>query len=259
MQRDYWYTVSRSFAGLEPAEQVGRHAAELAVRHLGARKVPTCQCPVVFDPRAARTLLGSILDAVNGDAVYRGASFLAGKIGEKIASDLVTVVDDGTMIGGLGSSPFDDEGVLSGRTVVLDRGVLKSYLLNCYTARKLDLKTTGNASRGMAGSPGIGATNFFLEAGSDSPQDVIRSVKNGFYLTDLSGFGSNAVTGDFSYGASGLWIDGGALAFPVEEVTVAGSLLTMLAGISMIGTDLEFRGSIASPTLKIEEMTVAGV
>lgn len=259
MQRDYWYTVSRSFAGLEDPEAVGRRAAELALRRLGARKVPTCQCPVVFDQRAAKTLLNSVFDAVNGDAIYRGASFLAGKLGEKIASELVTIVDDGTMTGGLGSSPFDDEGVRSGRTIVLDRGVLKSYLLNCYTARKLNLQTTGNASRGMAGNPGIGPNNFFLEAGPYTPQDIIKSIKNGFYITDFIGFGVNVVTGDFSYGASGLWIENGELAYPVQEVTVAGNLLAMLQGITMVGTDLEFRGSIASPTLKIEEMTVAGV
>lgn len=258
MQRDYWYTVSRSFAGLENPEQVGRHAAELALRRLGARKVPTCQCPVVFDQRAAKTLLSGIFEAVNGDAVYRGASFLAGKLGEKIAGELVNIVDDGAMAGGLGSSPFDDEGVRSGRTMVLDHGILKSYLLNCYTARKLNLQTTGNASRGMAGNPGIGPSNFFLEAGSDSPVDIIKSVKNGMYVTELIGFGFNVVTGDLSYGASGIWIENGELAYAVEEVTVAGNLLAMLQGISMVGTDLEFRGLIASPTLKIEEMTVAG-
>ena len=258
MQRDYWYSVSRSFAGLEPPEEVGRIAAQRAVRRLGARKVETCRVPVVFDQRAAGTLLGNLFDAVSGDAIYRSASFLVGKLGEKVASDAVTIVDDGTMVGGLGSSPFDDEGVRSGRTVVMEQGVLKSYLLNCYTARKLGLKTTGNASRGMAGNPGIGPGNFFLQAGPHSAQDIIKSIENGFYITDLIGFGVNVVTGDFSYGASGMWIEDGNLAYPVEEVTVAGDLLTMLQGITMVGTDLEFRGSIASPTLKIQEMTVAG-
>ncbi len=259
MQRDYWYSVSRSFAGLEAAEQVGRTAAQRALRRLGARKVSTCRVPVVFDQRAAGTLLGSVLGAVNGDAIYRGASFLAGKLGEKVASENVTIIDDGAMVGGLGSSPFDDEGVRSGRTVVLEKGVLKSYLLNCYTARKLGLQTTGNASRGMAGTPGIGPTNFYLEAGGHSPEDIIKSIKNGFYITDFIGFGVNIVTGDFSYGASGLWIENGELAYPVEEITVAGNLLAMLEGITMVGADLEFRGSIASPTLKIDEMTVAGL
>lgn len=259
MQRDYWYTVSRSFAGLEDAERVGKRAAELALRRLGARKVSTCQCPVVFDQRAARTLLSSVFDAVNGDAIYRNASFLTGKMGEKVASDLVTIVDDAIMAGGLGSSPFDDEGVRSGRTVVLDRGVLKSYVLNSYTARKLNLQTTGNASRGMAGNPGIGPSNFFLQAGEHSPKNIIKSVNNGFYATEFIGFGVNVVTGDFSYGATGMWIENGELAYPVQEITVAGNLLGMLQGITMVGTDLEFRGAMAAPTLKIEEMTVAGI
>ena len=259
MQRDYWFSISRSFAGLEPPEEVGRTAAQRALRRLGARKVSTCRVPVVFDQRAARTLLGDLFEAVNGDAIYRNASFLAGKLGEKIASDAVTIVDDGTLTGGLGSSPFDDEGVRSGRTPVVERGVLKSYLLNCYTARKLGMKTTGNAARGMAGNPGIGPNNFFMEAGAHSAQDIIRSVQNGFLVTDFIGFGFNIVTGDFSYGASGLWIENGELAYPVEEVTVAANLLAMLQGITMVGSDLEFRGPVASPTLKIEEMTVAGL
>ncbi len=258
MQRDFWYSVSRSFAGLESPESVGQKAAQRALRRLGARKVPTCRCPVIFDQRTARSLLGTICDAVNGDSIYRGASFLAGKLGEKVAAESVTIIDDATMPGGLGSSPFDDEGVCSGRTVVLEKGVLKSYLLNCYTARKLGLQTTGNAARGMAGNPGIGPNNFYLEAGPHSVCDLIQSIKNGFYITELIGMGVNVVTGDFSYGAAGLWIENGELAYPVEEVTVAGNLLSMLSGIAMIGSDLEFRGSLASPTLKIEEMTVAG-
>jgi len=258
MERDYWYSVSRKFSALEPPEQVGRIAAERTVRRLGAKKVATCRVPVVFDQRTANSLLGNLLEALNGDAIYRNASYLAGKLGETIAAESVTIVDDGTLLGGFGSSPFDDEGVRSSRTVVIDRGVLKSYLLNCYTARKLGMKTTGNASRGLAGNPGIGPKNFFLEPGSATPEEIIRSVKNGFYVTEFMGFGVNVVTGDVSHGATGLWIENGELAYPVHEVTVAGNLNDMLRGISMIGTDLEFRGSVASPTLKVEEMTVAG-
>ena len=258
MQRDYWYSLSRSFAGLETPDQVARKAAERTLRKLGARKVSTCRIPIVLDQLTAGSLLQNLFEAINGDAIYRGASFLVGKLGEKVASEHVTIVDDGIMPGGFGSSPFDGEGVRSGRTVVMDRGVLSSYMLNCYAARKLGMKTTGNASRGMSGSPGIGPTNFFLQPGLHSPEEISRSVKNGFYVTDFIGFGVNAVTGDFSRGASGMWIENGELAYPVEEVTVAGNLLEMFQGIAMVGTDLEFRGSVASPTLKISEMTVAG-
>ncbi|HWP83904.1 MAG TPA: TldD/PmbA family protein [Terriglobia bacterium] len=258
MQQDYWYTASRRLAALEPPEQVGRKAAERAVRRLGARKVPTARVPVVFDQRTAGQVLGSLLEAVSGDAVYRKASFLAGKLGQTIAAPSVTVVDDGTLRGGFGTVPFDDEGVRTRRTVVVENGVLQSYLLNSYTARKLGMKTTGNASRGLAGNPGVGAHNFFLQPGSARPEEIIRSVKNGFYVTDFMGHGVNLVTGDLSYGAAGLWIANGELAYPVEEVTVAGNLLEMFQGIAAIGSDLEFRGWLACPTLLIAEMTVAG-
>ena len=258
MERDYWYSVSRKFSLLEPPEDVGRIAAQRTVRRLGAKKVATCRVPVVFDQRTARSLLGNLLEALNGDAIYRNASFLAGKLGETIAAESVTIVDDGTLPGGFGSAPFDDEGVRMSRNVVVERGVLKSYLLNCYTARKLGMKTTGNAARGLAGNPGIGPKNFFLEPGSATPEEIIRSVPNGFYVTEFMGFGVNVVTGDVSHGAAGLWIENGELAYPVHEVTVAGNLSALLRGISMIGTDLEFRGAVASPTLKVDEMTVAG-
>ncbi len=258
MQRDYWWSPARSLARLDTPEHVGRIAAERTVRRLGARKVKTARVPVIFDPLTARALLEHVFEAVNGDAIYRHASFLTGKLGEKIAGGNVTVIDDGTMRGGFGSSPFDSEGVPSRRTVVIERGVLKSYLLNSYTARKLGLKTTGNASRGITGNPGIGAGNFYLEPGTRAARDIIAGVKDGLYVTDFLGFGVNLVTGDFSRGASGLWISGGELAYPVEEITVAGNLKDMLNSIAEIGSDLEFRGSIASPTIRIEGLTVAG-
>jgi PmbA protein len=258
MQRDFWYSVSRTLSKLESPEHVGQVAAQRTLRRLGARKVKTCRVPVVFDPQVARALLGEICDAVNGDSIYRGASFLAGKLEEKIAGENVTVIDDGTMPGGFGSSPFDGEGVRSRRTTVIDRGVLKSYLLNLYTARKLGLKTTANASRGLAGNPGISPGNFFLQPGTRSPQEIIRDVRDGLYLTEFLGFGVNLVTGDFSRGASGLWIQNGELTYPVEEITVAGNLKDMLLNIAEIGTDLEFRGAVASPTIRIDGLTVAG-
>ena len=191
-------------------------------------------------------------------SVYRQQSFLAGKLGEKVAAENVTVIDDGTIPGLFGTSPFDDEGVPSRRTVVIERGVLKSYLLNCYAARKLGMKTTGNASRGLAGNAGIGHGNFFLEKGVETPEKILAGIRNGFYVTQVLGFGVNIVTGDYSQGASGLWIRDGELAFAVSEVTIAGNLKEMLLGLEAVGSDLEFRGSVASPTLKIGEMTVGG-
>jgi PmbA protein len=258
MQRDFWYSVARTLRQLESPEHVGKVAAERTLRRLGARKVKTARVPVIFDPQVARALLGEICDAINGDLIYRGASFLAGKLGERVGGENVTVVDDGAMPGGFGSSPFDGEGVRTRRTVVIEGGVLKSYLLNTYTARKLGLKTTGNASRGLAGNPGISSGNFFLEPGSRRPEQMIADVADGLYVTEFLGFGVNLVTGDFSRGAVGLWITNGELAHPVEEITVAGNLKDMLFNISEVGSDLEFRGAIASPTLRIDGLTVAG-
>jgi PmbA protein len=258
MQRDYWFSVARSLSRLEPPEQVGRIAAQRTLRRLGARKVKTARVPVVFDPLVAASILDHIFEGVNGDSVYRGASFLAGKLGEKIAGENVTVIDDGTMIGGFGTSPFDGEGIPTRRTIVIENGVLKSYLLNTYTARKLGLATTGNAARGLAGTPGIGPGNYFLQPGAKTPEEIIGGIKDGLYVTEFLGHGVNLVTGDYSRGASGLWISGGELAYPVEEITVAGNLKEMFFHISEIGNDLEFRGSLACPTIRIDGLTVAG-
>jgi PmbA protein len=258
MERDYWYTMARGFSGLESAEHVGRTAAQRALRRLNAVKVETQRAPVVFEPRTARSLLDNIFEAVHGMSIYRQESFLAGKLGEKVASGDVTVIDDGTLPGLFGTSPFDDEGVASRRTVVIERGVLKSYLMNTYAARKLGMKTTGNASRGLTGNAGIGHGNFFLEKGVQTPEQIIAGIPNGFYVTELMGFGVNVVTGDYSRGAAGLWIRNGELAFAVSEVTIAGNLNEMLRGIEAVGSDLEFRGSVAAPTIKMGEMTVGG-
>jgi PmbA protein len=258
MQRDYWYSVSRSLGRLESPEEVGKIAAQRALRRLGARKVKTQQVPVIFDPLVATSILEHIFEGVNGDSVYRGASFLAGKLGQKIATSGVTVIDDGTMVGGFGTSPFDGEGVPTRRTVVIDNGVLASYMLNTYTAKKLNLKTTGNASRGLAGTPGIGPGNYFLQPGSRTSQQLIADVKEGLYVTEFLGMGVNLVTGDYSRGASGMWISGGELTYPVEEITVAGNLKDMFMNISEVANDLEFRGSVAAPTLRIDGLTVGG-
>lgn len=258
MQRDYWYSVSRTLTRLESAEEVGRIAAERTIRRLGARKVKTTRVPIVFDSNISKSLLDHIFEATNGDAVYRKATFLHDKLGQKVAGSNVTVIDDGTIPGGFGTSPFDSEGVPTRRTVVIENGELKSWLLNSYTARKLGMKTTGNAARSLAGTPGIGSGNFFLQPGTRTPEEIIAGIKEGLLVTEFLGFGVNLVTGDFSRGASGLWIENGEPAYPVEEITVAGNLKDILNNISEIGNDLEFRGSSACPTLRIEGMTVAG-
>jgi PmbA protein len=213
---------------------------------------------VIFDPMVAASILEHIFEGVNGDSVYRGASFLAGKLGQKIAGDNVTVLDDGTIPGGFGTSPFDGEGIPTRRTLVIEKGILSSYLLNTYTAKKLGLQTTGNASRGLAGTPGIGPGNYFLQPGKKTPREIIGDVKEGLYVTEFLGHGANLVTGDYSRGASGLWISGGELTYPVEEITVAGNLKDMFFHISEIANDLEFRGSVASPTIRIDGLMVGG-
>ncbi len=258
MERDSWSHSARRFVDLESPEYVGRKAAERALRRLNPVKVETQKVPIVFDPRIARSLLESVFEAVHGMSIYRHESFLAGKLGEQVAAENVTIVDDATIPGLFGTSPFDDEGVCSRRTPVIERGVLKNYLLNTYAARKLGMKTTGNASRGLTGNAGIGHGNFYLEKGVQSAEQILAGVANGFYVTQLMGFGVNIVTGDYSQGASGLWIRHGELAFAVSEVTIAGNLKDMLMGIEAVGSDLEFRGSLAAPTIKIGEMTVAG-
>jgi PmbA protein len=256
MERDYWYTSARAASKLETPEEVGRRAAERAVRRLNPRKIATQKAAIVFEPRTARSLLGDLFDAVNGGAIYRHASFLAGKLGEKIASESLTVIDDATLPGLFGSSPFDDEGVVCRRTAVIENGVLNSYLLNSYSARKLGLKTTGNASRGITGNAGVGPGNFFIEPGIRSPESLLKGL-TGLYVTELIGGETNTVTGDYSSGAAGMWIENGEMAYPVSEITIAGNLKQMLLDVE-IASDLEFRGSIASPTLLIREMTISG-
>jgi len=238
MERDYWYSYARSYAKLESPASIGRRAAERALRRLGSRKVPTQKVPVIFDQLTARSLLSNIFEAVDGESIYRKASFLAGKLGERIASENVTIIDDSTIPGLFGTSPFDDEGVPTRRTVVIDRGVLSSYLLNTYTARKLGLRTTGNAARGITGNASVGHGNLFLQKGERSPQEIIRGIGKGLYVTELIGSGVNTVTGDYSRGAAGLWIENGELAYPVSEITIASTLQQMLMDIASIGSDL---------------------
>ena len=258
MQRDYWFSSARTLARLDSPESIGAEAARRTLRRLNARRVPTQRVPIVFAPEIARSLIGNIFEAANGDSIYRGASFWTNQLGKQVASANVTVIDDGTMPGLFGTAPFDGEGLPTRRTVIIENGVLKNYLLNTYTGRKLNMPSTGNASRGLAGTPGIGAGNLFLEKGTVSTQQLLADIKVGFYVTELMGFGVNMVTGDYSRGAAGLWIENGELSFAVEEVTIAGNLKEMLNNIVAIADDLEFRGSVASPTLRIDGMTIAG-
>jgi len=263
MQRDGWWSSARSFALLESPESVGKEAGRRTVRRLGARRVPTQQAPIVFAPEVARTLIGSIFEAASGDAIWRHASFLAGKLGEAVAGSSLTIIDDNTMmlpsgVGGFGTSPFDGEGLPSRRTVIVENGVLRTYLLNTYAARKLGMKSTHNASRGLAGTPGIGCGNLYLEPGTRTPDEILGDVKAGLYVTSLMGFGTNIVTGDYSRGATGLWIENGELTHAVEEITIAGNLREMLRNVTAIGNDLVFRSAVASPTVRIDGMTIAG-
>ena len=258
MQRDSWYAVQRKFAKLDSPEAVGLEAARRTVRKLGAKKVATQRVPVVFDSETAGSLMGNLCSAVSGYSLYKGASFLADQLDKSLAPKYVTVYDDGRVVGGLGSRPFDGEGLPTRKTTVVERGILKSYLLDTYSGRKLGLASTGNASRSVGENPSVGPTNFYLAPGTKTAQDIIKTMKQGLYVTDLIGFGINMVTGDYSRGAAGFWIEGGELAYPVEEVTIAGNLKDMFAGIEMIGSDLVFRGRIASPTVKIAEMMLAG-
>lgn len=258
MQRDYWFASARTLSKLDSPESVGAEAARRTLRRLDARRVPTQRVPIVFAPEIAGSLVGAIFNAANGDSIYRGASFFTGKLNEQVAAASINVIDDGTIVGGFGSAPFDGEGLPTRRKVIVEKGVLKTYLLNTYTARKLNLRSTGNAVRGLAGNPGIGSGNLFLEAGWQSPDEILREVKSGLYVTELLGQGVNMVTGDYSRGASGLWIENGELAYPVQEITVAGNLKEMFRNITAIGNDLVFRGSTASPTLRIDGMTIAG-
>jgi PmbA protein len=258
MQRDAWYEVQRKFSRLTSAESIGREAARRAVRRLGARKVPTKRVPVVFDQETASSLLANLCSALSGYSLYKRASFLLDQLGQTVGSDLITVYDDGRMVGGLGSRPFDGEGLPTRKNTVVERGVLKSYLLDTYSGRKLGLPSTGNASRSVGESPSVGPTNFYLVPGSKPAEEIIASVKDGLYVTELIGFGINMVTGDYSRGACGFWIENGELAYPVEEITIAGNLRQMFKSIEAVGSDLVFRGRIASPTVKIAEMMVAG-
>ena len=249
---------ARSISGLATPESIGAEAARRTLRRLDGRKVPTQQVPIVFATEIARSILGSMAGAANGDSIYRGASFFTGLLGEQVAASSVTLIDDGTLPGLFGTAPYDGDGLPTRRTVLIENGILKTYLLNTYTGRKLGMASTGNAARGLSGNPGISTHNLYLPAGDQTPEQILGAIPSGLYVTELLGQGVNLVTGDYSRGAAGLWIENGELTYPVQEITIAGNLKEMFRNITAIGNDLEFRSSTASPTLRIDGMLIAG-
>ena len=257
MEHDYDWSSAVHGRDLEKPETLGRRAAERALKRLGPRKVETCKVPVVFDPRIANGLLRHLAGAINGSAIARGTSFLKSKLGAQLFPASVTIVDDPLRKRGLSSKPIDGEGIAPRRRNIVDKGVLTTWILDLRSARQLGLKTTGHASRGTSSPPGPSTTNLWLERGAVSPADLLREIKSGFYVTEMAGMGVNNVTGDYSRGASGFWIDGGTLAYPVSEVTVAGNLLEIFKNLTA-ANDLEFRYGTDAPTLRIDGLTVAG-
>ncbi len=254
----YYWSARRHLSQLEDEAAVGAEAARRTLRKLGARRVASQEVPVIFDPDAARAILGLLVGCVNGGSIWRRSSYLLDRIGTRVASDLLTIVDDPLIPRGPGSRPCDGEGMLSRRNLIVDRGILQGYQLDSYAGRKLNLATTANASRGGSGGVGIGSSNLHLLPGQSSPEDILRQTDKGLYVTNMMGFGFNAVTGDFSRGASGFWIERGELAFPVSEVTISLNLDQLLQHIDAVGSDLDPKTSIAAPTLRVSSMTLAG-
>ena len=248
----------RNFADLVPPIRVGQRAAARALAKLGAKPVPSTRAPVIFEAEAAAGFLRGLFGAFSATNVIEGRTFLAAKKGQIVASPLLTIVDDGSLRRGLGSMPFDGEGTPTRRTPVIDRGALVRFLHNSYSARRYDVPTTGNAVRGYESLPVVGPTNFYIDRGNAKPEDMIKEVSRGLYVTGTAGFGIDTVSGQYSQQAEGFWIEKGALAAPVEGVTVAGSLDDMLLGIDSVGKDLEYRSNISSPSIRFRELTIAG-
>jgi PmbA protein len=257
MERDYDYSYVRHAADLDNPQTIGRTAGERAVERLSPRKVSTRKVPVVFDPRVASSLVGHLAGAVNGASIARKVSFLKDKLGQKIFAEGVRIVDDPLRKRGLRSHPFDGEGVAGKPLALIEDGVLQTWILDCASARELGLKTNGRASRGVSSAPSPSTTNLHMEAGRVSPGDLIADIEDGFYVTDLIGHGANLVTGDYSRGASGFWIENGKRTYAVSEVTIAGSLADMFGNLTP-ANDLEFRYGTNAPTLRVEGLTVAG-
>jgi PmbA protein len=257
MERDYDYAHTRFGADLQSPEAVGRSAGERAVKRLNPRKVKTQSVPVFYDPRVSPSLVGHFAGAISGAAIARGVSFLKDRMGQEVFAEGVSIIDDPHRRRGVRSKPFDGEGVANRMTVLIDKGRLTTWLLDSASARQLGLETTGHAARGTGGPPSPSATNLYMAAGALSPGELMADVRDGFYVTELIGMGVNSVTGDYSRGAAGFWIENGTIAYPVSEVTIAGNLKDMYRNLSP-ANDLVFRYGTDAPTLRIEGMTVAG-
>lgn len=257
MERDYDYSSAIHASDLDDPADVGRRAGERTVRRAGPRKVATTKAPVVFDPRVSSSLVGHLVGAANGASIARKTSFLKDRLGEKLFDDSIRIVDDPLRVRGLRSQTFDAEGVATKRRAIVEDGRLTTWLLDCATARELGLITTGHAHRGVSSAPSPGAYNLHLEGGTVSPEDLMADIKDGFYVTDLIGSGVNGVTGDYSRGASGFWIENGKPTYAVSEMTIAGHLIPMFASLRA-ANDLTFRHGINAPTLRIEGLTIAG-
>jgi PmbA protein len=258
MERDYDYATTVYGADLEDPAAVGRRAGERAVKRLNPRKAATARVPVVFDPRVSRSFLGHISSAINGAAIARGTSFLKDKLGQRILPADVTVIDDPHRPRGLASKPFDAEGLANKKSAIIDKGVLTGWVLDLRSARQLGLKSTAHAARGTSSPPSPSLTNLYMEAGKETPKDLIGGILSGFYVTELIGFGVNGITGDYSRGAAGFWIEHGEIAWPVSEVTIAGNLKDMFLNLTP-ANDLVFRYGSDAPTIRVDGMTVAGV
>jgi len=257
MERDYEFSSKRYADALESPAEVGRRAGEKAVRRLNPRKVKSQAVPIVYDPRVSGGLAGHFASAISGAAIARGTSFLKKEMGKQVFAKGISIVDDPHMKRGLRSKPFDGEGVKNGRCTLIEDGVLTTWLLDTATARQLGLETTGHAARGTGGPPSPSATNLYMEAGCVSVKELIADIKEGLYVTEMIGMGINGVTGDYSRGASGFWIENGELAYPVSEITVAGNLRDMFLNMTP-ADDLEFRYGTNAPTIRVEGMTIAG-
>ena len=257
-RRGFHWTAKRFLEDLEDPAKVGAEAARRTLRKLGAKTVKTGECPVVFDPDAARSILGMLAGCIMGSSIWRKSSYLLNREGTLVASPMVTIVDDPLMPRAPGSRPYDGEGLASRKNVVVEDGFLRTYLCDSYSARKLNRESTGNASRGGSAGVSCSTTNFILQPGADSNESIVKGTKQGLYVTEMMGFGFNAVTGDFSRGASGFWIENGELAYPVSEVTISLNVDELWKRIDAIGSDLDLRTATASPTLRVGKMTVAG-